>query len=1149
MKIIIYLVMSLLIMSSLVSALTMDDEDLLIYQQMDEASGDIYDDKTNARTKYIMSGAETLIYQQTPAVNWSTYSIDFDGDSAYFENTSIEVQNLFNTDMADGFTVGVSFNADDIANHGTLVSWVRDVSGFKGFAMRVYQNNIECTFIEDVIILTDDAYVDRNHTVICVYNTTDLIMYNKLDSDGTPTRSGSLDDTYEAVLGNLTIGTRWVYDQFFNGNIDEVWILNRSMTQAEVFDVLSNGMEITEDITSPTLSDAVCTSCASGTNNTVDSTPTVNVTCTDIHDCIMVRIANDSTLNFGTAGANRNCTAGSEDTWVCTLPSSDKLSVIDYAQPVYFWANDTDGNAHTAFNLTMDITFQTPFFKLDGLAKNRTYEYETTANISTNSPYIDILDDTGRYIDYESVFNYPIDKLRINKFNRTNESVNISSGDRINVTIDNRTDLYNASVSLTGFSNPKNLTINVSGEIINFPGTLLENNLYQNQFIYAGISQTKLNLSYTTAGIKVIYINFSNQGDYLTRTGNLSFTMTAYDLDIGNDFDFQDNFSNSDYINASSVINVSAPVSTFDDLEDLFTNSTDYYSEEYTCIGTCPSYPPESLLAYTERTTGEADDYLLISVRADCDSNLCYNDRRVELTVLNTLDLDNISFFNFTISKYLIEAGTFKDATSSAFMKMFATDGTNDVLLWSGNKTNFNFLYLIGNTSDGSTWTVYENETFKSSADVSGLGTNKRIKFDLFADAYTGTSGPQYAVSTMRIFNIDTSGIRLKRNNGSYEVNVSTCFESNTLKVGTTNIARVFISVDEEIPDDTSVKHFTSNNNGSSYESFVPDTFHTFSTSDNDFKIKFCLNSTNSSLSSFVANYRAQIIPTPPPSLVIDVGLDGSDMQIGYELNSTTTPINYNGTDTSFNLYINRTGSGLIPVSFTIGGGGTIEIKNTNATQNINPVRLNTTAIQTLSSINFYLNYTDGTVQLNDVKFDYRGRKNITIVAHNGDYSNSLNRTIFVMYSPFNVTILPQSIDWWDPSPNIYETSTWIQNNIPPFGNADGDGNPFWNVTRRIWDRPIDIYVKWNESVNTCQTTWFNGINQSDNTTLPVTINTSPQLIVDHLEGIQANISTFTNISCSLYNSTLIFTYLCWFSLDSDAVLTQDWDSNCEYIN
>ena len=107
---------------------------------------------------------------------------------------------------------------------------------------------------------------------------------------------------------------------------------------------------------------------------------------------------------------------------------------------------------------------------LNGVNSSRTYEYQTTANISANvssgATYIDILDDTGRYINQSNQFNYTINLLRINKFSDGNLNKTISSGSFDTISIDNRAELYNATFNITGISIGGNYPQNV-GILIN----------------------------------------------------------------------------------------------------------------------------------------------------------------------------------------------------------------------------------------------------------------------------------------------------------------------------------------------------------------------------------------------------------------------------------------------------------------------------------------------------------------------------------------------------------------------------------------------------------------------------------------------------------------------------------------------------------
>jgi len=397
--------------------------------------------------------------------------------------------------------------------------------------------------------------------------------------------------------------------------------------------------------------------------------------------------------------------------------------------------------------------------------------------------------------------------------------------------------------------------------------------------------------------------------------------------------------------------------------------------------------------------------------------------------------------------------------------------------------------------------------------------------------------------------------LRLKRNDGVFETNVENCFESNTLKVGTTNIARTYISLTSYLPTGTSLNYFISNDDGTTYETFVPDTWHTFSTSDNDYKVKFCPNSTNSSNSPFVADYRAQIVPSAPTGMSIDIGIDGAnDIDINYTLNSTTTPWNYTGNDSGFNDYINDSCQDdsycLFPMTFILGSGGIIELSNLNLTQDINPVRFNTTAIQTLNSIPIKPTYTNGTVQFDDIQVDFRGSQNITVYSHNASYDGNLNRTIFVKYSPFNVTYW-QDWNYW-----LIRPTEANQSDLEPYGQNSSHG--IWKVDSFAYDGNIDIWARYNNTENlSCVTQMeFRGQNFTDDplnnvSTMNITsLTASNQQIISDLNSTYfGNIRTYTMINCSEYGaSAMLVPYFCFNSLCSSCVETSDMEDSCEVV-
>ncbi len=741
----------------------------------------------------------------------------------------------------------------------------------------------------------------------------------------------------------------------------------------------------------------------------------------------------------------------------------------------YRWyANDSAGN----LNVSQTFTFLTSgeFIELNGENASRTYEYETLVSITTNLGFIDILDDTFRFINTTGGFlDYSIDILRQNKFNDTNTSKNISSGNRGTVNLDNRTDLYNATVNLTGINNPENVTFNSSSQEIKFPGTLIGNNLYQDKFISSGIIVKTVNVSLSTAGTQVIFVNFSSHGNLLTRDGYLNFTLTAFDLDIGNDLDFTENFTNSDNINLSTLLNTSAPFSVFDDLESRKSN-------RWICtnVSSCSASQCDCFLS-----TGQSDDYFKVEAVATwttsdaSTSRLDYNAPEITLS--------NISAFNISASwgrSFNVPFGHF----TSGIVSLFATDNTNTVLLvehdfsvGSGTGTSQFDVTLHGFKNSDNEWILFENSTaLPNPFPFASLNEPISLRWEVSVGGdHSDAPGTGTLTGFWWIYNINTTGLRLKRLNGTYEINVvDGCFETNNISVGQTNIRRALFTATVDIPGNTTGKFFLSNDRGVTFEEVILGDFHTFTSTGNKLKGKVCFNSTNNITSPFIADYRFQIIPAAPSGLTIDVGQDGIiDMTFSGELNLTTTPLKYTGNDTGINDYINNSCQGLsqctIPIVISLGSPGLLEFSNFNLTENINPIKLNVSIIQNLNRIPFSLSYQDGTVNLNDIRLDFRGSKNITIVAHNFDSSTKVNNTIRVKYSPFNLTF-PSIATAWEIFP--FKKN---QSNIQPFGQNNTHG--IFEIKSLAYDNNVDIYVRYNNTENiTCVTKQeFRGRNYS----------------------------------------------------------------------
>ena len=654
----------------------------------------------------------------------------------------------------------------------------------------------------------------------------------------------------------------------------------------------------------------------------------------------------------------------------------------------------------------------------------------------------------------------------------------------------------------------------------------IKRDLGKDKFILDGVLVLNANISLTTAGSKIIFINYSNQGNILSRIGYLNFTITAFDLDQGNKFDFTDNFTNDFNINVTALNNITAPMSVLDDFENNATAS------RYTFGGT---EPPEFTLGFLDMSSQNTDS---------------------EIT-FDYVSLDNVSRFNFS-SRYCDGHTCGADCGGSVSQSIFLTDLTTDVTLFSrsdgfsqpSQPCNFENQNITGERV-GDRWTIFRNGVEVGTRSIGSLNSPHYLKLRTSSSGTGGSSGQ----TKWHIFDLKTSGIRLQRINGTYDHDVKTnaTFESNNLTDTTNPISRVFLTVSEFKPSETTINYFASNDGGKTYETVTPGTFHTFTSTGSKLKIKFLFNSTSNITTPYISNYRVQIIPSSPNELTIDVGNDGIiDMKVFGELNSTNTPINYNGTDNGIRDYINRscrTGSFcVIPVLVVLGSGGTTQLSEFNLTQNINPIRLNISRIQKLNVIPIELTYLDGKVQLNDVEFDFRGSKNITVVAHIGDYSTSLNRTIFVKYSPFNVTYWSSWHHWYIRPKSANESG------LEPAGQNSSHG--IWKVVSFAYDGNISVWARYNESIDTCVTQMeLRGQNFSVSTnnslsTLNITNLTTfnQQIISDQNSTLEGSIRTITMINCSADTGRFILRDTCFNSRCSECTETQDFQDSCDVI-
>ena len=97
-----------------------------------------------------------------------------------------------------------------------------------------------------------------------------------------------------------------------------------------------------------------------------------------------------------------------------------------------------------------------------------------------------------------------------------------------------------------------------------------------------------------------------------------------------------------------------------------------------------------------------------------------------------------------------------------------------------------------------------------------------------------------------------------------------------------------------------------SNDNETTWEQVTNGNIHQFSSLGKNISVIFEHNTSNQSVAPIVFSYSVIITPAALSGMNIVVGDNNeNNMDIDFELNSTSTPISYNGTDSSLNSYIN----------------------------------------------------------------------------------------------------------------------------------------------------------------------------------------------------------------------------------------------------
>ena len=411
------------------------------------------------------------------------------------------------------------------------------------------------------------------------------------------------------------------------------------------------------------------------------------------------------------------------------------------------------------------------------------------------------------------------------------------------------------NVSVTRY--PRNVTLNVSSEIIDFPGTLINNDLHQNLFILDGTYHDKVNVTYTTAGSKTIFINYSTQGNVLNRSKKLNFTINAFDIDVNNEFDYTNDFGNTSLKGDDNGTNSNMGI-----WENFIDNAT------LSNWNGDPSYATSDDDYYTEL------DYYLYKQTTDTPISIYSN-------TINAFDLSKI------VLNLIIDYGQkyIPDAYFYGSYKVSFTDGEDEVIIVSQGAASasrsesrvhaFNMtLIKISSTS----WKI-EYFRYHVGEDAT-IFVTETVSTATLNDYYLNFNINPTGTGSLKIYPINYSGAWINRTltNSSFigKEGIGQLHSSNftTHRINETpdNIVAATLNATVYNPENTTINYWLSNDNGTTWESVSNGFKHTFISTGNESKARFELKTEVNLTSPAILSYNVKVVSSPISSLTINIG-------------------------------------------------------------------------------------------------------------------------------------------------------------------------------------------------------------------------------------------------------------------------------------
>ena len=713
-----------------------------------------------------------------------------------------------------------------------------------------------------------------------------------------------------------------------------------------------------------------------------------------------------------------NTTVG--DTWITSC------RVYNSTGAYSSWMNSTPTLITVVYSSTNNIT-------QNGLVSNRTYEYDTTINLTvvSNGSIVDVivitpLNTTDLPINFTGTFaNYsfliPAVNIITSTGNLTNMSWGVSSWYNItglrfsmNITGTNLTDI---NIYVNGVYN-KMLKGTISNGMLNIY-SLSDGNVTKSLFF----TSTSLSQTY--------YLNVPTQPFI-----NLSITLSSYPADPL-PFNFTEMFINStnESIDSGNTT-ASHPYFYTDDLTSntgewgaggtLDTNAYNPSLKYYELIShvggvSCSTYGCE--------TVDEESGYV-ISTQIDWSS---YDVVGFDVYMLSVSfsGYQNGYYGSGEVFSYFEATGDTYDGDPSTIFRTYeegAAHGYCDNYVdgvWLGHDWTCGGLGYDGElwfkrTAPGSTtWNYYEGNTYIKQVTIPSGSQYFKMRAVLSATSYLnrGSGTADFSGKIRKIYLGGAGG------NHTGDQQYATTFNVTSTKVFTAskNITAAYLSASTY---GGGIIFYLSSDNGTTWEQTDNPSYHLFTAKNTSLKWRAVGTQATNTSNFGVTEVSLTISTSNPSNFTMDIGNDAfieyaPSGTFNYSVNSTIT------SQYSINNYIKNYCSGLdaclVPLTFTSATIGGATISNITARFGLNPISLNNTVFPKTGSLT--MNVSGGTIATtnysNGELFIVGDVDNvpITIIRNyvNGS-SDTTSMLASVRYSPYNITQVRPTLDFYPTS-------------------------------------------------------------------------------------------------------------------------------------